>query len=115
MVLKKLDELEIDVNLKQIICDFELNIHKAIDGILPWVEILGCGNLFQNEKDVVDHKLLMHTRIQTNKRIIQNLKDIDFNEDWDEDKDYKPNEKEIESTTENSKIRKKYLEWFHLR
>ena len=55
--LKKLDELGIDVNLKQIICDFELNIHKAIDGILPWVEILGCFfHLAKAFKEKVDIK-----------------------------------------------------------
>ena len=62
-----------------------------------------CGNQFQNEKDVVEHKLLMHTKLQTNKRIIQNLKDVDFNEDSDEDKDYQPNEEELESTTKKKK------------
>ena len=57
MVLKKLDELGIDVNLKQIICNFELYIHKALDGILPWVEILGCFfHLAKAFKEKVDKK-----------------------------------------------------------
>ena len=81
---------------------------------LSWINLScnECGNQFQNEKDVVDHKLLMHTKLQTNKRIIQNLKDTDFNEDSDEDKDYQPNEEELESTTKKDK---EYLEWIHLR
>ena len=42
MILEKLKEHNIVFNVKQIIVDFELNIHKSIDEIFPDVEILGC-------------------------------------------------------------------------
>ena len=42
MVLQKFEEEDIQFNTKEIISDFELNIHKAIDDILPDCKILGC-------------------------------------------------------------------------
>ena len=42
LVLERLRELETPFNLEELISDFELNIHKAIDEILPEVDILGC-------------------------------------------------------------------------
>ena len=42
MVLEKLKELDIAFNLEELIVDFELNIHKGIDEIMPHVEIFGC-------------------------------------------------------------------------
>ena len=42
MVLEKLKELEIPFNLEELVVDFEINIHKSIDEILPDVAILGC-------------------------------------------------------------------------
>ena len=41
MVMTRLQELGINFNLKEVIADFELNIHKAIDDILN-IDILGC-------------------------------------------------------------------------
>ena len=70
---------------------------------LSWINVScnECGNQFRNEKDLSEHKMMMHTKLQTNKRIIQNLKDIDFTEDSDEDQDYKPNEEDFEYTAGN--------------
>ena len=42
LVLEKLKQENIPFNQEEIISDFELNIHKAIDSILPGVDILGC-------------------------------------------------------------------------
>ena len=42
LLLEKLEELEIEFNLVEVIVDFELNIHKAIDEMMPAVRILGC-------------------------------------------------------------------------
>ena len=42
MVLEKLKEFDIPFNVEEIISDFELNIHKSIDEMLPGVDILGC-------------------------------------------------------------------------
>ena len=42
MVLEKLKELDIPFNVEELIVDFEINIHKSIDEILPDVAILGC-------------------------------------------------------------------------
>ena len=42
LVLEKLNEMKIPFNLEQIITDFELNIHKSIDEMLPEIDILGC-------------------------------------------------------------------------
>ena len=41
-MIQKLEDLNIRFNVKEIICDFELNIHKSIDDILPSINILGC-------------------------------------------------------------------------
>ena len=41
LVLERLRELEIPFNLEELVSDFELNIHKAIDEILPEVDVLG--------------------------------------------------------------------------
>ena len=48
MLKKKLEELNIPFNIKEVISDFELNIHKAVDEILPWIFILGCLFHFAN-------------------------------------------------------------------
>ena len=43
--------------MKEIICDFELNIHKAIDEMIPEVDILGCFfHLAKAFKEKVDKK-----------------------------------------------------------
>ena len=42
LVIEKLKQENIPFNQEEIISDFELNIHKAIDSILPGVDILGC-------------------------------------------------------------------------
>ena len=42
MLLEKLKELNISFNVNEIICDFELNIHKSIDEVIPEAEIWGC-------------------------------------------------------------------------
>ena len=42
MIQEKLMELKIPFNVKEVISDFELNIHKAIDEMMTDVEILGC-------------------------------------------------------------------------
>ena len=42
LILEKLKDLEITFNLEEIICDFELAIHKSIDDICPDMKILGC-------------------------------------------------------------------------
>ena len=42
MVLQKLEEEGIPFNTKEVISDFELNIHKAFDDIIPGCKILGC-------------------------------------------------------------------------
>ena len=38
----KLAENNIENNVKEIIADYEINIHKAIDEMMPDTEILGC-------------------------------------------------------------------------
>ena len=38
----KLDELQIPFNVAELIVDFEINIHKSIDEMMPGVDILGC-------------------------------------------------------------------------
>ena len=58
MVLEKLLELQIPFNLEEVISDFELNIHKSIDEILPEVDIMGCFfHLAKAFKKKVDHKM----------------------------------------------------------
>ena len=42
MILTKLKELNIPFNIRSIVCDYELNIQKAINEILENVEIHGC-------------------------------------------------------------------------
>ena len=42
LILKKMEALGLTFNLKELICDYEINIHKAIDDLLPWIVILGC-------------------------------------------------------------------------
>ena len=42
LIMKKMSELGLTFNLKEIICDYEINIHKSLDDLLPNVEILGC-------------------------------------------------------------------------
>ena len=57
MILERLRELGISFNLKEIITDYELNIHKAIDELLPYVIILGCFfHLAKSFKNKVDKK-----------------------------------------------------------
>ena len=41
MLLKKMAEYDLEFNVKYIICDFEINILKSIDGLLK-VRICGC-------------------------------------------------------------------------
>ena len=62
LVLEKLKELQIPFNLKQIISDYELNIHKSIDEVLPGIQILGCFfHLVKAFQKKVDQK---HTKTQ---------------------------------------------------
>jgi hypothetical protein len=42
LIQEKLAELKIQFNIKEVISDFELNIHKALDDMLTDIEILGC-------------------------------------------------------------------------
>ena len=42
LVQEKLKEMGILFNVKEIITDFELNIHKSVDEMLPGISILGC-------------------------------------------------------------------------
>ena len=57
MVQEKLVELKINFNVKEVISDFELNIHKGIDDMMPSVEILGCFfHLAKAFKKKVDQK-----------------------------------------------------------
>ena len=42
LILSKLKELQIPFNIEEVICDFELNIHKSLDDMCPNVKILGC-------------------------------------------------------------------------
>ena len=42
MVQEKLSELNIKFNIKEVISDFEINIQKAADQMLPEIQILGC-------------------------------------------------------------------------
>ena len=42
LVLEKLKEMGVKINIAEIISDFELNIHKAINDMMPEVDILGC-------------------------------------------------------------------------
>ena len=42
LVQEKLKEMGILFNVKEIITDFELNIHKSVDEMLPGVSLLGC-------------------------------------------------------------------------
>ena len=56
-MLEKLRELQIPFNLKEIITDFELNIHKGIDEMMSDVDILGCFfHLAKAFKKKVDQK-----------------------------------------------------------
>ena len=57
LVLEKLKELGIAFNVKEIIVDFELNIHKSIDEMMPEVKILGCFfHLAKAFKDKIEQK-----------------------------------------------------------
>ena len=42
LVQEKLHDLQIPFNVEEIIVDFEINIHKGIDEIMPGVDILSC-------------------------------------------------------------------------
>ena len=42
LVLKRLEELGIPFDLEEMICDFELSIHKSLDDMCPSIKILGC-------------------------------------------------------------------------
>ena len=42
MIKIKLEELNIPFVITEIITDFELNIHKAVDEVIPSVKLLGC-------------------------------------------------------------------------
>ena len=42
LILINLKELSIPFNLEEIICDYELNIHKSLDDMCERVKILGC-------------------------------------------------------------------------
>ena len=42
MVLERLKEWNIPFNVEELIVDFEINIYKSIDEILPNVAILEC-------------------------------------------------------------------------
>ena len=42
MVKEKLIELELEFDIESILSDFELNIMKAVDQMMPNVDILGC-------------------------------------------------------------------------
>ena len=66
MVLEKLREQKITFNLEELITDFELNIHKSIDEILPEVDIMGCFfHLAKAFKKKVDQKQ-MKTHYENN-------------------------------------------------
>ena len=57
MIQEKLAELKIQFNIKEVISDFELNIHKALDDMLTDIEILGCFfHLAKAFKKKVDQK-----------------------------------------------------------
>ena len=47
MVLERLKEWNIPFNVEELIVDFEINIHKSIDEILPNVAILECFSILQ--------------------------------------------------------------------
>ena len=61
MVLEKLRELNIPFNLEEIITDFELNIHKSIDDMMPDIDILGCffhlAKAFKKKVDIKHMKM----------------------------------------------------------
>ena len=42
LILEKLKEMRVEINIAEIISDFELNIHKPINDMMPDVDILGC-------------------------------------------------------------------------
>ena len=42
MVKEKLIEMELEFDMESILSDFELNIMKAVDQMMPNVDILGC-------------------------------------------------------------------------
>ena len=61
-----LEDINIIFNMKEIICDYELNIHKSIDEMLPNVDILGCFfHLAKAFKSKVD-KMNMKSKYENN-------------------------------------------------
>ena len=57
LIMSKMTEYGFPFNVKEIICDYEINIHKAIDDLLPFADILGCFfHLVKAFKKKVDQK-----------------------------------------------------------
>ena len=57
LVQEKLKEMGIRFNVEEIITDYELNIHKSIDEMLPGIRILGCFfHLVKAFKKKIDQK-----------------------------------------------------------
>ena len=47
MVLERLKEWNIPFNVEELIVDFEINVYKSIDEILPNIAILECFSILQ--------------------------------------------------------------------
>ena len=111
LVLGKIMELQIPFNVEEIITDFELNIHKAVDDMLPSVCILGCYfHLAKAFKKKVDKKN-MKRNYETNdkfRRFIKQaialsslpLDDLQVGLDWLKDSITFVDEKEATFKTE---------------
>ena len=57
LIMKQMTEFGFCFNLKEVICDYEINIHKALDDLLPSVDIMGCFfHLVKAFKKKVDQK-----------------------------------------------------------
>ena len=74
LVLKALEDAHVSFNVKEVISDFEINIHKAIDDSLENVSILGCFFHFAKALRVKVDKRHMRNKYQNNEKFQEFVK-----------------------------------------